>query len=107
MILIIILQQPLFWSIKEDNKFRILYQQPGGTNMSRICSVCGKGRQVGNQVSHANNKSKKVWEPNIQKVRTVCNGTTKREYICTRCIRSGFVQKPVRKAAPKAEAATA
>ncbi len=73
--------------------------------MSRICSVCGKGRQVGNQVSHANNKSKKVWQPNIQKVRTVHNGTTKREYICTRCIRSGFVQKPVRKAAPKAEAA--
>jgi large subunit ribosomal protein L28 len=75
--------------------------------MSRICSICGKGRQVGNQVSHANNKSKKVWQPNIQKVRTVNNGTTKRAYVCTRCIRSGFAQKPVRKAAPKAEMATA
>jgi large subunit ribosomal protein L28 len=75
--------------------------------MSRVCSVCGKGRQVGNQVSHANNKSKKVWQPNLQKVRTVQNGTTKRENICTRCIRSGFVQKPVRKSAPKAEAAIA
>jgi large subunit ribosomal protein L28 len=75
--------------------------------MSRICSICGKGRQVGNQVSHANNKSKKVWQPNIQKVRTALNGTTKRVNICTRCIRSGFAQKPVRKAAPKAETAAA
>ena len=75
--------------------------------MSRICSICGKGRQIGFQVSHANNKSKKVWQPNIQKVRTFQNGTAKREYICTRCIRSGFVQKPVRKAAPKKEAASA
>ncbi len=74
--------------------------------MSRICSICGKGRQVGNQVSHANNKTKKVWQPNIQKVRTVENGTAKRANICTRCIRSGFIQKPVRKAAPKAETAT-
>jgi len=65
--------------------------------MSRICSVCGKGRQVGYKISHAHNKTKKVWLPNLQKVRTMSEGVTKRTYVCTRCIRSGFVQKPVKR----------
>ena len=62
--------------------------------MSKICSICGKGRQVGYSISHAHNKTKKVWNPNIQKVRTVKNGSVKRIYVCTRCIRSGRVDKP-------------
>ncbi len=58
------------------------------------CSVCGKTRMVGNHVSHANNKSKRVFQPNIQRVRVpVGNGTTRRVYACTRCIRSGKVSK--------------
>ena len=73
--------------------------------MSRVCSVCGKRRQVGFSISHAHNKTKKVWNPNIQKVRTVSsNGMLKRINVCTRCIRSGNVAKPVqRKAAVMAE----
>jgi large subunit ribosomal protein L28 len=67
--------------------------------MGKVCSICGKGRQVGYNISHAHNKTKKVWKPNIQKVRTVKNGTVKRMYVCTRCIRSGYIQKPVK--APK------
>jgi len=62
--------------------------------MAKVCSICGKGRQVGYSVSHAHNKSKKTWKPNIQKVRTVVNGTSRKIYVCTRCIRSGNVQKP-------------
>ncbi len=61
--------------------------------MSRRCEVCGKGRQVGNHVSHAHNKTKKVSYPNLQKVRVQKNGQTVRMNICTRCIRSGRVQK--------------
>jgi large subunit ribosomal protein L28 len=73
--------------------------------MSRVCSICGKGRQVGFSVSHANNKAKKVWKPNVQKVRSVsANGMVKRITVCTRCIRSGLVVKPVQvKAAVSAE----
>ncbi len=72
--------------------------------MSNVCSICGKGRQVGYRVSHAHNKAKKVWRPNIQKVRSLSNGTTKRINVCTRCIRSGYVAKPLQKrAAPAAE----
>lgn len=61
--------------------------------MSRICEVCGKGRQNGNRVSHANNKTKKVFQPNLQNVRAVVNGAVRAVKVCTRCIRSGAIQK--------------
>ena len=38
------------------------------TIMSRICELTGKGRQVGNNVSHANNKTKRTFLPNLQNV---------------------------------------
>jgi large subunit ribosomal protein L28 len=62
--------------------------------LGKVCSICGKGRQVGYNISHAHNKTKKVWKPNIQKVRVMKNGTVKRMTVCTSCIRSGYVQKP-------------
>jgi large subunit ribosomal protein L28 len=73
--------------------------------MGKVCSICGKGRQVGYSVSHAHNKSKKVWKPNVQKVSSMNNGTAKRVYACTRCIRSGFIAKPLRKTASPVDAA--
>ena len=36
--------------------------------MSRVCELTGKGRQVGHNVSHANNKTKRVFLPNLQNV---------------------------------------
>jgi large subunit ribosomal protein L28 len=65
--------------------------------MSRVCEVCGKGPVVGNNVSHANNKTKKVWYPNLQKMKVVdrVTGSRKRMKVCTRCLRSGFVKKAV------------
>ena len=36
--------------------------------MSRICELTGKGRQTGHNVSHANNKTKRVFLPNLQNV---------------------------------------
>jgi len=59
------------------------------------CSVCGKKRSVGNNVSHANNKTKRVLLPNIQRIRVATEGGTKRENVCTRCIRSKKVVKAV------------
>ena len=64
--------------------------------MSKVCEVCGKGRQVGFNVSHAHNKTKKVWQPNIQKIRVETeNGTVTRKKVCTQCIRSGRIKKAV------------
>jgi len=61
--------------------------------MARICSICGKGRSVGYNVSHANNKTKRVWRPNLQRVRARVEGRVKRVLVCTDCIHSGRVQK--------------
>ncbi len=61
--------------------------------MSRKCEICGKSSIAGNNVSHAHNKTKRRWYPNIQKIRIVINGGIKRVRVCTRCIRSGFIIK--------------
>jgi large subunit ribosomal protein L28 len=61
--------------------------------MSRICDICGKRPQVGYKVSHAHNKSKKLWLPNLQRVKTVQNGQTKRIKVCTGCLKTGLVTK--------------
>lgn len=61
--------------------------------MSKVCEICGKGPMVGYNVSHAHNKSKKVWYPNLQKVKAVVKGQTKRMRVCTSCIKSGHVVK--------------
>ncbi len=42
--------------------------------MSRICELTGKGRQVGHNVSHANNKTKRVFLPNLQNVSLISEG---------------------------------
>jgi large subunit ribosomal protein L28 len=58
------------------------------------CQICGKGKLSGNQVSHSNNKTKKVSKPNLQSVKAVgAHGAHVRIHACTRCIRSGKVKK--------------
>ena len=61
--------------------------------MSRICELTGKSRQVGHNVSHANNKTKRTWQPNLQRVHAKIGGGARRILACTRCIRSGRVAK--------------
>ena len=63
--------------------------------MARECKICGKKPVTGNNVSHANNKTRTVWKPNLQNVRAVQNGAVKSIKVCTRCIRSGKVQKAI------------
>jgi large subunit ribosomal protein L28 len=57
------------------------------------CEVCGKGPAVGRRVSHAHNVRPRRFEPNLQSVRAVVNGDTKRMRVCTRCIRSSKIVK--------------
>ncbi len=59
------------------------------------CAVCGKQRSMGNNVSHANNRSKKVIMPNLQRMRIVIGKSIKKVYVCTRCLRSKSVKKAV------------
>jgi large subunit ribosomal protein L28 len=59
------------------------------------CAICGKGRSVGNNVSHANNKTKRLIYPNLQRTKVLTGGGARRQYVCTRCLRSGLVKKAV------------
>ena len=61
--------------------------------MANQCDVCGKKPMTGNNVSHAHNKTKRVFQPNLQKIRAVKNGSVRSMKVCTRCIRSGAIQK--------------
>ncbi|MEK6539969.1 MAG: 50S ribosomal protein L28 [Deltaproteobacteria bacterium] len=61
--------------------------------MSMVCEICGKGPDFGNSVSHANNKTRRRRNPNLQRVKAIYNGQVKRIRVCTRCIRSGAVKK--------------
>ena len=45
--------------------------------MSRVCELTGKGRQVGNNVSHANNKTKRTFLPNLQNVTLISESLEK------------------------------
>ena len=64
--------------------------------MARTCDICGKGVLHGQNVSHAHNVTKRRWEVNLQTVRAVIQGKPRKIRVCTRCIRSGAVQKGMR-----------
>ena len=61
--------------------------------MGKFCEVCEKGIMSGHKVSHSNRKSNRVWAPNVQRVRVLLNGSPRRLNVCTRCLRSGNVQR--------------
>jgi large subunit ribosomal protein L28 len=62
--------------------------------MARICYVCGKRPSTGNTRSHANNKSKRRWLPNLQPVKILdTDGERRRVRVCTSCISAGKIRK--------------
>ena len=61
--------------------------------MGKFCEVCAKGSMSGHNVSHSNRKTNRIWAPNVQRVRVVVDGQAKRLNVCTRCLRSGTVQR--------------
>ncbi len=61
--------------------------------MGKFCEVCAKGTMSGHNVSHSNRKTNRIWAPNVQRVRVLVNGEAKRLNVCTRCLRSGKVQR--------------
>ena len=61
--------------------------------MSKMCEICGKKPLVGSNISHAHNVTKRRFNPNLQSVRAISDGRTKKIMVCTRCLKSGRVQK--------------
>jgi large subunit ribosomal protein L28 len=61
------------------------------------CYSCGKGVAYGNNVSHANNKTRRTWKPNLQVARIVnAEGKTIRIKVCTRCLAANLVRRAPR-----------
>jgi large subunit ribosomal protein L28 len=61
--------------------------------MASVCEVCGKGPSWGMSVSHSHRRTKRRWNPNIQRIRALVQGSPKRVNVCTSCIKSGKVVK--------------
>ena len=80
--------------------------------MGMECAVCAKKPRLGNQKTYRGKAkylggvgkkitgiSRRVFKPNLQRIRVVQDGKTVRLRVCVQCIRSGKVQRPVKKPA--------
>jgi large subunit ribosomal protein L28 len=61
--------------------------------MAQRCDICGKGPLTGNSVSHAHNRTKTRWLPNLQKVKAEVNGKPVKVKICTKCLKANKIKK--------------
>ena len=59
------------------------------------CDICSKGVVFGIAVSHSHRRTNRTWKPNVRKVKAIVNGTPKTIHACTRCLRSGKVNRAV------------
>jgi len=80
-------QSPVFAILDASGHFRL------DARMAKVCDICGKKPVSGNNISHAHNRTRRRWEPNLQHVRAKVDGRTKRLTVCTTCIRSNKVLK--------------
>ena len=80
--------------------------------MARVCSICGKRTETGGTIARRGlpkrkggvglritGHTKRTFKPNVQRVRAWVDGEPKRVRVCTRCLRSGKIVKPLRDAA--------
>ena len=72
--------------------------------MAQRCDICGKGPQFGNNVSHAHNVTRRRFNPNLRRMRAVIAGAHRRVRVCTRCLRSGKIEKPAPQRKPESAA---
>ena len=61
--------------------------------MAKVCHSCGKGPSFGNSRSHSMIATRRRFNPNLQKVRAIVNGSPQRIQVCTRCIKAGKITK--------------
>lgn len=57
------------------------------------CEICGKGVTFGIKVSHSHRRSNRTWKPNVKRVKAIVKGTPCHIYACSRCLRSGKVER--------------
>jgi large subunit ribosomal protein L28 len=67
--------------------------QEWSSPMAAKCELCGKGPQFGNNISHANNTTRRRWNVNLRPVKAVVGGASRRMRVCTGCIKTGKIVK--------------
>jgi large subunit ribosomal protein L28 len=63
--------------------------------MAAVCEVCGKGPSFGYRISHSHIRTKRRFDPNVQRIRVQVGKSVRRMYVCTSCIKGGKVTKPL------------
>ena len=61
--------------------------------MASVCDICGKTPGFGNNISHSHRRSRRRFNPNIQKMRVVVKGVPKRVHVCTKCLKANKVSR--------------
>jgi len=74
------------WAVPEASVFEVRV-------MAAVCEVCGKRPSFGMSVSHSHVRTKRRWNPNIQRIRVLVDGAPRRQHVCTGCIKAGKVTK--------------
>jgi large subunit ribosomal protein L28 len=64
-----------------------------GDRMASVCDICGKTPGFGNNISHSHRRSRRRWNPNIQRLRIVVNGAPRRANVCTKCLKANKVSR--------------
>jgi large subunit ribosomal protein L28 len=61
--------------------------------MAAVCEICGKKPFFGKSVSHSHRRTNRRWNPNVQRVRALVDGTPKRVHVCTSCLKAGKITR--------------
>lgn len=61
--------------------------------MASVCQICGKSPGFGNNISHSHRRTRRRWNPNIQRMRVMVDGAPKRMAVCTKCLKANRVVK--------------
>lgn len=74
--------------------------------MARVCEICGKGKLNGNRITRRGKAKKEggvgrhitkvathTQKPNLKKIKAIVDGSPKRIKVCTKCIKSGRVER--------------
>jgi large subunit ribosomal protein L28 len=61
--------------------------------VAAVCDICAKGPGFGHNVPWSKKKTNRRWNPNIQRIRVMMSGTTKRMNVCTSCLKAGKVSR--------------
>jgi large subunit ribosomal protein L28 len=76
-------------------KLRLKFSQLHSAAVSKVCAICGKKPSFGHNRSHSMVATKRRFNPNLQRVRVLLGGKATRAYVCTRCLKSGRVEKAI------------